>query len=427
MKRINCSHLFAAAFVVAAAIALAGCPTLGPGGNGSAFVSLGSVALDAAGQLEVFEVRTDSANNAVLWQRQQTRNQAGITGWASWQSLGAPPGMTFGVSPVGNVTPVVARNEDGHLEVFLRNIDGSLWHIFQTTPENSPTKNGWSAWGSLGGSITSLPSVGMNYNGNLEVFAQGTDGALWHNWQSGAPSNITWSGWASLGGTCHSNIAVILNKGGQLNNCLEVFVIGNDIPINHMYTLFQTSPPSPGAAWSPWTSLGGYISGQPSVGQNPGGQLEVFAIGNDIISASNITDATQNSPGSSQWSGFSSLGTPSPGIDNDLPSAAVGANLDGDGHLELFALGSDGALWHNYKDPAKNQWSGWATLGVPGPGPGGGFMALGYPTIGNNQDGRLEVFVLAKDGSLWHIFQQPNPNGGPGTNGWSAWGSLGHP
>jgi len=50
----------------------------------------------------------------------------------------------------------------------------------------------------MGGVITSDPVVGRNQDGRLEVFARGTDDALWHNWQT-VPNN-GWSGWGSLGG-----------------------------------------------------------------------------------------------------------------------------------------------------------------------------------------------------------------------------------
>ena len=87
----------------------------------------------------------------------------------------------------------VARNADGQLEIFARGTDNALWHKWQTAPNN-----GWSGWASLGGVITSDPVVGQNADGRLEVFARGTDNAVWHQWQT-APSD-GWSGWASLGG-----------------------------------------------------------------------------------------------------------------------------------------------------------------------------------------------------------------------------------
>ncbi len=74
-----------------------------------------------------------------------------------------------------------------------RGTDGALWHIWQTAPNN-----GWSGWASLGGVISSDPEVARNADGRLEAFARGLDNAVWHIWQT-AP-NKGWSGWGSLGG-----------------------------------------------------------------------------------------------------------------------------------------------------------------------------------------------------------------------------------
>jgi hypothetical protein len=40
-------------------------------------------------------------------------------------------------------------------------------------------------------------------------------------------------------------------------------------------------------------------------------------------------------------------------------------------------------------------------------------------TVGQNADGRIEVFARGGNGALWHIWQTA-PN-----NGWSGWASLG--
>ena len=88
----------------------------------------------------------------------------------------------------------MGRNADGRLEVFARGTDNALWHIWQTAAARRPGPG----WASLGGEITSSPVVTSDADGRLEVFARGTDNALWHMWQT-APSN-GWSGWASLGG-----------------------------------------------------------------------------------------------------------------------------------------------------------------------------------------------------------------------------------
>jgi hypothetical protein len=101
--------------------------------------------------------------------------------------------------------------------------------MWQTAPNN-----GWSGWSSLGGVITTEPSTGQNADGRLEVFARGSNNAVWHIWQS-APSSGPWSGWASLGGVITSNIAVGRNADGRL----EVFVRGTDQAVWHRW---QTAP-----------------------------------------------------------------------------------------------------------------------------------------------------------------------------------------
>ncbi len=57
--------------------------------------------------------------------------------------------------------------------------DTSLWHMWQTAPNN-----GWSGWSGLSGRMVGGPVVGQNKDGRLEVFVKGTDAALWHTWQS---------------------------------------------------------------------------------------------------------------------------------------------------------------------------------------------------------------------------------------------------
>src|SRR5260370_6817731 len=87
-------------------------------------------------------------------------------------------------------------------------------------------------------------------------------------------------------------------------------------------------------------TVGGSILPDPSLGQNQDGRLEVFAIGNDGFSGTDATHDWQTAAGITQWSGFSSLGNPPPGT----VSPQVAQNQDG--RLEVFVVGLDGAVWH---------------------------------------------------------------------------------
>ncbi|GGD26709.1 matrixin family metalloprotease [Nocardioides daphniae] len=286
-------------------------------------------------------------------------------------------GQRFRWASLGGVinNQVAGNNKDGRIEVFAQGTDGALWHIWQTAPNN-----GWSGWSSLGGWLSN-PTVGRNKDGRLEVFGRGADGALWHKWQL-TPGGA-WSDWNSLGGVI-SQPVVASNADGRL----EVFGQGTDGALWHIW---QTAP---NGGWSGWSSLGGWIT-TPAVGRNQDGRLEVFVQGSDNA----LWQIWQTAPNGG-WSGWSSLG-------GWIRDPAVGRNQDG--RLEVFVQGSDNALWQIWQTAPNNGWSGWSSLG--------GWIRK--PSVRNNADGRLEVFVRGADTALWHIWQTA-PN-----NGWSGWSGLG--
>jgi hypothetical protein len=167
--------------------------------------------------------------------------------------------------------------------------------------------------------------------------------------------------------------------------------------------------------WGSWKSLGKPLTGQYGVervvvGQNQDGRLEVFGIGSD----SALWHKYQAKPNSSTWSGWATLGKPPGGL--PLSTAAVARNQDG--RLEVVAIAHDGALWRRYQSkPNKGPWVGWSSMGKPA----GVTKFVSRPVIGQNQDGRLEVFVFG-NGALWHSYQSI-----PNSGSWSAWKSMGTP
>jgi len=263
----------------------------------------------------------------------------------------------------------------GRMEVFARGTDKAVWHLWQTAPSN-----GWSSWASLGGWVDIIRSA-RNADGRLEVFARGSDKAVWHRWQT-APNN-GWSEWESLGGWVDL-IEIGQNRDGRL----EIFARGSDGALWHRW---QTAPSN---GWSGWASLGGWID-RLSVGQNQDGRLEVFARGGDGA----LWHKWQTAPDNG-WSGWGSLG-------GWIDMLDVGRNQDG--RLEVFARGSDAALWHIWQTAPNGAWSAWNSLG--------GW--IDQIAVGQNQDGRLEVFARGADKAVWHRWQTA-PN-----NGWSGWNSLG--
>jgi acylphosphatase len=279
----------------------------------------------------------------------------------------------------------VARNADGRLEIFARGTDNALWHQWQTAPNN-----GWSGWASLGGFITSDPVVINNADGRLEIFVRGSDNAVWHRWQT-APSNGWSAGWSSLGGIITSQIAAARNADGRM----EIFARGTD---NALWHRWQTAPSN---GWSAgWSSLGGILTSDPVAINNADGRLEVFVRGTDNA----VWHRWQTAPSNGWSAGWSSLG--------GIITSQIAAGRNADGRLEIFARGTDDALWHRWQTAPSNGWSaGWSSLGG---------IITADPAVANNQDGRLELFVRGTDNAVWHRWQTAP------SNGWSAgWSSLG--
>ena len=208
--------------------------------------------------------------------------------------------------------------------------------------------------------------------------------------------------WELLGGVVTFSPTVARNADGRL----EVFVRWTDGEVRH---LSQLTPS--GSRWSPWASLGGGLlrfgglNSGPAASANADGRLALFIRGND----NGLWHRVQTAANGSAWSEWESLGG---NLDGDV---AVGRNRDG--HLEAFARNRIGFVSHCRQLAVnENRWSNWDSLGgvlnlnpILGPAPG----------LGQNMDGRIEVFMWAEDGTLWEN-RQLRPGGT-----WSGWEGLG--
>jgi hypothetical protein len=149
-----------------------------------------------------------------------------------------------------------------------------------------------------------------------------------------------------------------------------------------------------------WTSLGN--PGEPvahlALGINGDGHLEVFA----LTAAQHVWHAWQSSPGGAwgDWSLFSA--TADMGV-----ALAVAQNADT--RLELFRIDPSGAVFHSWQEAPNAGWSSWNPLNNAEAASALGAM--------RNADGRLELFIVTS--AVWHAYQT-DPNGG-----WSAWTTMG--
>ncbi len=107
---------------------------------------------------------------------------------------------------------------NGRIDVFVAGTDSALWHKW--------FQGGWSGWESLGGLLTSTPTVSSWDPGRLDVFVAGTNSHMWHKWFAGG-----WSGWEDLGGILTS----APSAASWGTNRIDAFVSGTDSALWHKW------------------------------------------------------------------------------------------------------------------------------------------------------------------------------------------------
>jgi hypothetical protein len=248
----------------------------------------------------------------------------------------------------------MGQNADARLEVFAVGGDGALWHISQTAPSN-----GWSDWASLGQPpgvfFVSQPAVAPSGDSRLELFVVGSDGNLWHMWQTAI--NDGWSGWVNFGnagvGFASESPSISSPRlAPSQDGRLELFLVGNDGALWHIW---QTGWSNGWSGWFSHGSMGGGFLDSPAVAPSADDRLEVFVVAQDGELYHMWQTAVSNG-----WSGLVSQGNAGVGFNS---SPALGRSADC--RLELFIVGRDGNLWHSWQTSQSNGWADWVSLGQP--------------------------------------------------------------
>jgi hypothetical protein len=147
-------------------------------------------------------------------------------------------------------------------------------------------------------------------------------------------------------------------------------------------------------SWSGGNALGGSAQ-QICVSRDLDGRLEIFYVGTDNKIYHNYQTVANGG-----WSGESPIG-------GSAKQITVGSNQDG--RLEIFYVGTDDKIYHNYQAVPNGGWGGENWLG-------GWAKQI---TVGRNQDGRLEIFYVGTDNKIYHNYQTV-ANGG-----WSGESPIG--
>ncbi len=335
------------------------------------------------GRLEVFAIG-DIGGHGTIWHIWQVTPGGG---WSDWSLLGTSPAHPSFPHPLVTTPITVWRNNDGRLEVFAVGSDGYLWHIWQLAPNS-----GWSDWTSFDALVGQAYTIGKNLDGRLEIFLVGLDGILYHMNQSTAGSQ-QWSRGASLGLPPNVNQLFCVSVGRNGDGRLEVFAIGSDGALWHIWQNAAN-----GFEWANWASLGmpGTLLTPFAVGTNQDGRLQVFVCG-VIDNVSQLLTIEQITAGGA-WSTWARFVNPSDfDLQADTPPLKVAVNQDG--RLEVLIGTLNGEIWHKWQNVASSDdWSNWSKRALRP------YNNRGL-ALKRNRDGRLEAFSIFVDGSLVHTWQ----------------------
>jgi hypothetical protein len=320
-----------------------------------------------------------------------------------------------------NQTSISAfQNSEGETEAVVIGDDGQLYHVYREPLSDS----GWSSYG-LGagfqtiGAVDGITFCGVGNDGNLWENNAGRWGMIPANLPSGRTAASISAGsdgtiWAVDQYPClYVKGAAVAQSGVQtpptFSSSVAPAVYCDSAGLLHFFcidasgALWTIQQVTSGGAWGRWSPLSALPSKAEltaiSVSENQNGALQIFALDSGG-SLHSLYQTTVNGP----WSSWVPLSS-----DNKSLREMV-VKLGSDGLLHVFAIGTDNNLWHIDQTAPNNGWSSWSSLGSPQAG-----ASLSSLSVEENQDGRLEAFLLLSNAYPYHIYQ--TAPGGP----WSGW------
>ncbi|MFE4494099.1 glycoside hydrolase family 27 protein [Streptomyces niveus] len=244
------------------------------------------------------------------------RQQSGRDGrWSSRTTdLGGPTGGRI----LGQPAAYTSAAEPGRIDVFVRGTDDAAYR-------RAFTDGRWGRWQKLGGSLADAPSVAYESAERWTLFAHDEDGQI----RSRGPR----SGWTTLGApeqrTVYGRPSAVVDEAGRTHVAVRT---AEDAV---WWRVRDTA-----GDWSAWTSLGGTVSGSPTLVAVDGG-IRLYARAGDytLWQRAYESDASGSS-GSGAWSDWSARGEFVSGVFDGALGATAGP---GDTVLTAFR-GVDGRV-----------------------------------------------------------------------------------
>ncbi|MHB1843918.1 MAG: GH25 family lysozyme [Deltaproteobacteria bacterium] len=319
------------------------------------------------------------------------------TTWTFWQysSTGSVPGVSgncdvdefngslsqLGQLFNGSSAPLVAQvtgNDamtfvnwpDKHVEGFVKTPAGAEDHVWTTGTNDSWLGPSQLDTGAECGSAAAFWGDPWLYPELFSPLSSNSTGHLW--W-----ANSAWNSYQGFGGSNLSHLATLV----WLDGHTEVFALDSSGATYHQFWDVGSS------SWSGWQSLGGVLTSGvgPIMWEN--GTAEIFGTSPNHGVYHMWSGSGAGFTGG--WSSWQPLGTGS------MASRPIPVRWP-DGHVEVFATGADGQLYHDWFDMQ----TGWqAAFQQLSPG----FQIIGEPSVIMNPGG-AEVFARDAQGYVVHLW-----------------------
>ncbi|MFJ9374838.1 glycoside hydrolase family 27 protein [Streptomyces sp. NPDC101455] len=204
--------------------------------------------------------------------------------------------------------PAAYASAGGRIDVFVRGADSRVYRRVRVGGR-------WGAWQSLGGRVADAPSVAFTDPAHWTLFATGMDGQVVQR----GPS----TGWTSLGApggrAVYGRPSAAVDAQGRVH--LAVRSAADDV---------WTRSRGLSGEWSPWASVGGTVSGSPTL----------VAVGDAVVLYARAADYTlwQQRYENGAWQGW----TKQPAFPSAAFDGALGAVAGPGGTVDAVFRGVDG-------------------------------------------------------------------------------------
>lgn len=312
-----------------------------------------------------------------------------------------PPTPTFRARSV-QANNAVSRGP-ASLDVVAADTNGKVWS--SRWAPNTFAHN-WDRWHSVRDGVIpeSVPLTLVTREPNkLDVFAVGTDQAVYTAARDENFANGRWSGWWKI---LNANVASSSGVAAVSRdaNKLDVFIIAPD---GGVWTAAWDQNVA-NAGWRGWWRIQNGVAASNSevaAVSRDANKLDVFVIGPDC---SVWTAAWDQNVASGQWRGWWKI---QHGLAS--PNSAVTAISRDPNKLDVFVIAPDGGVWTAAWDQnvAKAEWRGWWRI------LDGTAATNSAVSVVSRDPNKLDVFIVAPDGSVWTAAWDQNVSNGQ----WRGW------